>query len=157
LAILAAIRRALAARVPTLLRGPPHLLSSIVVVIIGIRIYKLPHPDAVIGLVSHSPDICDTAFIKGFGIAIRAIVFVVNAMLFRPPVAGFVSRAIDGAVEAGVCSIVRPCRIDEGKHCKDRQSHDRDIGAHDRLDLTPALLFQFLLLDSARAICRHCE
>ena len=62
-----------------------------IVVIIGIRIYRRPHPDAVIGLVSHSPDIGDTAFIKGFGIAIRAIVFVVNAMLFRPPVAGFVS------------------------------------------------------------------
>ena len=65
--------------------------SFIIVVKIGIRIYKRPHPDAVIGLVSHSPDICDTAFIKGFGIAIRAIVFVVNAMLFRSPVAGFVS------------------------------------------------------------------
>jgi hypothetical protein len=65
--------------------------SFIIVVKIGIGIYKRPHPDAVIGLVSHSPDIGDTAFIKGFGIAIRAIVFVVNAMLFRPSVAGLVS------------------------------------------------------------------
>ena len=64
--------------------------SFIIVVKIGIRFYKRPHPDAVIGLVSHSLDIGDTAFIK-FGIAIRAVVFVVNAMLFRPPIAGFVS------------------------------------------------------------------
>jgi len=40
-----------------------------------------------------------------------------------------------------VCSIVGPCRIDEDKHCKDGQSHDHDIGAHDRLDLTPAVSF----------------
>jgi hypothetical protein len=83
--MLAAIRRALATR-----EQLRRAASFIIVVIIGIRIYKRPHPNAVIGLVSHSLDIGDTAFIK-FGIAIRAVVFVVNAMLFRPPIAGFVS------------------------------------------------------------------
>ena len=88
----AAIRRA-SSRVSKLRHSDPFTrpVSFIIVVIIGIRIYRRPHPDAVIGLVSHSPDIGDTAFIKGFGIAIRAVVFVVNAMLFRPPIAGFVS------------------------------------------------------------------
>jgi hypothetical protein len=82
------------------------------------------------------PNIRNTALMKGFGIAVWAIVFVVNAISFRPPVAGLVSRAIDGAVEAGVCSILCPCHMDEGEHCKGGESHDHDIGAHDGLDLT---------------------
>jgi hypothetical protein len=66
--------------------------SLTIIAIIDIDNHKHSGPDAVIVSGLRLPlNIGDTAFMKGFGIAVWAIVFVVNAILFRPPVAGFVS------------------------------------------------------------------
>jgi hypothetical protein len=63
-----------------------------VIVIIVMSIHGHSGPDAVIvSDLRLPPNIGNTAFMEGFGIAVWAIVFVVNAILFRPPVAGFVS------------------------------------------------------------------
>jgi len=71
------------------------LVIIIVINVIGIQ--RRRHSDAVIGFVSGSAwpaYIGDTAFIKGF-IAIWTIILVVDAALFRPLVAGIITRAID--------------------------------------------------------------
>jgi len=66
---------------------------------------------------------------KGLGIALWTIIFVVDAMLLRPLVSGVISEAIVAAGALGVCLILWDRHISDGTCCKDGQSHDHDIGA----------------------------